>query len=586
MVRRRDVLSTVATGGVLGSTLGFSVESVAARLATESEYDGYPERRDDDRVEFIDADPDFGFNYPYWLATPENFRSEPVPVMVEMNNAEKGLDLDSLKDRVWDQITRFELVGPWLSEELGVPQLIPVFPRPAGDPIDSTHETIMLDRETMLLDESDLERIDLQLLRMAEHARSLLSSEHETDENVLFYGNSSGGVVGERMAAMHPESVRAVAAGGLNGFVLLPFETLGDHTLNYPVGVNDFESILGKQYDGDAHADVDMFYFEGEEDPKNRLSMDDRGDPALWNDIEVLRTARAIYGVDKVTDRFPRCNAAFEKAGIDAQFRVYEGMRHDPTPASTDIRDFFQRSIQGEDVSAFGQNLDFNLDWEPEATTQEGTDDGFQVEFGVAGSYPPPHGLVSYEWTFGNGTTASGLPVTTTFGELDTYEVAVAIEAPDGQRSEQSIQYTVEDTVPEIQSTNLSANSVAVNESVTLSVTVVNGGNSAGKIHLPLAVDGTVRDRASTFLDVGESDQILFEFDFDTAGEYEISVIDETVGDITVGSDTAQTDTSAEMSTTTDSTTGGTPGFGVLSVLGGIGSLVGYWKYQDVSEES
>lgn len=181
MVNRRELLSTAASGTLVGSAIGFGVGRVrgAGKPPVSPNHDEYPFRRNDDRVQLVDADPEFGFNYPYYLAAPEDFRSEPVPLMVEMNNAGRGQDLDTLKDRVKDQITRFELQGPWLSEELGVPQLIPVVPWPDGDPVNRSHIPINLNRNAMLLEGTDLDRMDLQVLSMADHARQRVLIDHQ-----------------------------------------------------------------------------------------------------------------------------------------------------------------------------------------------------------------------------------------------------------------------------------------------------------------------------------------------------------------------------------------------------------------------
>lgn len=586
MVRRRDVLATITAGGIAGSALRWSTRTASALTRTATEGDRSVQH-DQTRVQQVDADPESGFNVPYYLATPAEFRSGPVPVMVEMNDALRGQTVEDLHDPVRDQISQGRQ-GRWLCEELGIPLLIPVVPRPDDGPVYGYHVTTMLDREAMLLEGTDLDRLDRQLLRMAEHARQEVLTDRETQEQVVFYGNSSGGVVAERMAAMHPESVQAVVGGAVNGFVLLPYEELGGHELNYPIGVNDYESVVGKPYDPQAHATVDMFYFQGGADPKDRLYMDDSGDPDLFNDMELLRAARAAYGADMVNERFPRCHAAFQDAGIDAQFRVYEELTHNPEPVSEDLRDFLERSLEGEDVGEFGQDLQLDLDREPVELGSEPTTDGVDVEFDVAGDYPPLEGLVSYSWTFGDGSTEDGRPVTATFADLDTYEVTVAMETGHGQRKEQTIQYTVRAALPEIEAVDVSSESVAVGETVTVSVTVGNAGNEADQLLFAFAVDGEVTDRETLYLDGDESEQIAFEHTFEADGEYDITVNGESLGTVTVGSPSAQTDaaettgdseqpTEPDEDATTDT---GSPGFGIPTALAAISSLGAYWRYR------
>lgn len=398
----------------------------------------------DDRVQLVEADPEFGFNFSYWLATPESYRSEPVPLLFEMNNADEEDSYEKVKfDRAKKQINTLGFQGAWLSEELGVPHIKPIVPRPNGDPIDATHWTILLDRETMLLDSTEYERLDRQLLRMADHARQEVLTDLMTHEKLLFYGNSSEGVVAERMAAMHPERIIAAAGGGLNGFVLLPFEELGGHTLNYPVGVADFDAILGKPYDRDAHDGVDMFYFQGGQDPKNRLKMESGFGGQLWNDRQVYDAARAVYGADIVAERFPRCHIAFEKAGIDAQFRIYPEMTHDPRPASHALLDFYQKSIAGEDVSEFGQRLELPLDREPIVASRAPANDGINLEVTVSGGWLPPEGLVSYSWSVGGEAAAAGRNATINVDGPGAYKLALEMKTAHGQRAKTTKTVTV-----------------------------------------------------------------------------------------------------------------------------------------------
>lgn len=531
MISRRNVLSAVITGGVIGSALS-ALQGLGQAARTEDPPANHKETGGPrgDRVQFVGAKPDQGFNYPYYLARPAEVRSGQVPLLMEMNNADEELTFEETKlGRSKPQVTETARQGAWLSEELGVPHLKPVFIEPNGDPVDASHQTALLDRETMLLDETDLERIDRQLLRMADHAKTEILTDLSMRDGLLFYGNSSEGVVSERMAAMHPERVISATGSGLNGFVLLPFEELGGHTLNYPVGVADFEEIIGKPYDRDAHDTVDMFYIEGGKDPKNRLKMDkDRtavGEGAqLWNDVQLYNTARAVYGRDKVEDRFPRCHIAFEKAGIDVQFRVYPEMTHDPRPASHDLRDFFEKSLAGEDVSEFGQRLELPLDRHPTVVNQEYAQPGYSVAFTVSGAYPPPEGLVMYNWDFDGSGTASGQSVEHTFDEPGTYEITLSMETAHGQQASTSIQHTIYNIVD----STVSTSEALPGEPVTLSATIKNPTEESKTIDIALLRTDqpertTIKIQEIT-LGPGNEQTVSMDHVFTTPGSYALAV--------------------------------------------------------------
>lgn len=526
MVSRRSLLSTAASTSFLGAGLGvITGRTRASTTDLPASHESTGGKRDD-RVQLVEADPEFGFNFSFWLATPETYRSEPVPLLFEMNNADEEDSYDKVKfGRAKSQITDLGFQGAWLSEELGVPHIKPIVPVPNGDPIDATHQTHTFDRETLLLDDTEFERLDRQLLRMADYARQEVLSEITTHEKLLFYGNSSEGVVAERMAAMHPEHIIAAAGGGLNGFVLLPFEDLGGYTLNYPVGVADFEAIIGKAYDRDAHARVDMFYFQGGQDPKNRLKMEGGFGTHLWNDRQVYDAARAVYGADMVEDRFPRCHIAFEKADIDAQFRIYPEMTHNPRPASHDLRSFYEKSIAGEDVSEFGQRLELPLDREPSVVRQERTENGLAVELTVSGAYPPPEGLVSYTWDFEDGDSQTGLGVEHTFERAGRYEITLTMETAHGQRASRSVQQTFF----EVSNTQNSASEVWPGDTVSFSADVRNPAQSATSVRVGLQHrdgDGsreTVHSREVDF-GPGESKTVTVEETLESPGEYVLTV--------------------------------------------------------------
>ena len=544
MVSRRDLLSTVAVGGVVGSPLG--VLSGRARGATlpgtfrdhESTSGQRPER-----VQRVEPDPDAGFHHPYLLATPERFRAGPVPLLVEGNNADEFLSREEELGRAMGQIRGLASHGAWLSEALGVPHLKPLFPEnPGEDPIEDKHEISMIDRSTMLLDGTDLDRVDLQLLRMADHARETILTEALADvadstlhEQFVMYGLSTEGVCAERMAALHPEEILAIAAAGLNGLALVPLEELGGRSLDYHVGIADLESIIGEPYDASAHDDVNLFLVNGGADTKNRLMMDK--EEALrrnnWKDNEALYdTARIVYGPRPIEDHVPRCQVAFEKAGVSAQFRVVEGMPHDDSMAMHEIREFLERSIEGEDVSEFGQQFRLPFD----RTITLGTADpgvGDELQFEVSGQFPPPEGLVTYEWQLDDGRSTGGPSARFTFEEAGDYDVALAMETAHGQTGQlgmsllgdgpsfAAFQYAVEPPGPRHLAESME---VPVGESKTFGVEVTNVGSVSGERSLEFVVGGETVSSRDVQLDPSGSTTVTFEHTFEETGEVDVRI--------------------------------------------------------------
>lgn len=153
-------------------------------------------------VHLVDPTPDAGFNYPYYLHIPDSIGADtPVPILVETTNMPGQSDdfeahLDEAKRRATNGF------GRRVADELMLPFLHPVFPRPVSDPVDWTHYTHSLDAETLRIDNSPLERIDLQLLRMVADARSRISEQGiPTMDKFLLNGFSASAKFANRFSA-------------------------------------------------------------------------------------------------------------------------------------------------------------------------------------------------------------------------------------------------------------------------------------------------------------------------------------------------------------------------------------------------
>lgn len=518
---RRTALQAIGLGAV--GTLAASAEVAEATAVTP---DG---QRPDERIQFVEAKPEAGFNFPYWVATPETFRSEPVPLLVTGNKARPGQPLTgggpdqptTVAESSRSEITSYDQVGAWATEKLGVPQLVPVIPKPSR-----TQWTTHLDRESMLIEGTDLERVDRQLLRMTEHARQHVLADHEMHEQLLFWGNSSSGVTAEHMAVLHPEAVLASVSSGTGGVFTLPLEELGGHTLKYPVGVADFEEITGKPFDPEAFDAVNKFYIYGGHDGHNLLKFQVPGElPGVWADPEVYETAKAVYGLDMDEDRMPRCHIAYEKAGVSGQFRIYPEMGHDPGMAGPDVLEFFRRSIEGEDVSEFGQRLTLPFDRTVALDAAEPSV-GDTLEFTVSGEYPPPEGLVTYAWEVDDGRSASGTTATFTFEEAQDYDLSLTIQTAHGQVAHRGMSllaggesfaaYRYDVTTP--------ATDLLVGEGILIELDVTNVGSVKGNRRLELFVDGDRVDSRGVGLDPGDSHPFPLSTSIREPGEFKVEV--------------------------------------------------------------
>lgn len=339
---RRDVLKGASAAAL--SLAGLSASSVPAAAH---------EKIDQPATDLlgpiqVPANSDRGFNYPYYLYLPETAQDEPVPMLVEPNNS--GFTSDDLEEHrsvVKNQLA--DGMGPPLySRALVAPLLLPVFPRPAGEIAPRGTYTHALDEDSVTIEGTEVDRVDLQLLSMIEHAQELLAElSYPVADDVMMNGFSATGNFVNRFAALHPEMVRSLSAGGINGTPILPLEQADGERLDYPIGVEDFEEITGEPFDTARWREVAQFLYMGEEDENDTIPYDD-----AWSDRH-QEVAVEVYGEDMQADRMPYAEQVYEDAGADATFKIYDGVGHSALPLQIqrDIAAFHRTAAELKQVA-------------------------------------------------------------------------------------------------------------------------------------------------------------------------------------------------------------------------------------------
>ena len=282
-----------------------------------------------------------GFNYPYFLFLPERLLNDPgageaLFLLVEPNNS--GFaddDLDAHAEKAGRQATRDFYVGNFMATALGYPLLVPVFPRPESEWKIYTHA---LDRDAIREKGTSLERLDLQLLAMVEDARRLLAErEIPTKHKILLTGFSASGTFVNRFSLIHPDRIAGLAAGGVNGLLMLPVGELNGNVLGYPLGIHDFGSLFGKAFDSLSFRAVPQFLYMWENDTNDAVPYED------GYDKDERETVYATMGERMMPDRWNKCTGLYGEKGINARFRSYPGTGHEnPDHVKQEILEFFK----------------------------------------------------------------------------------------------------------------------------------------------------------------------------------------------------------------------------------------------------
>lgn len=292
------------------------------------------------QFEFVRAKSNRGFEYPYFLFIPEKLNNAGKQfVLIEPNNS--GFVDDKLRPHIKKAkrtATNDFYIGSYVAQKLGIPLLIPVFPRSQSEWKIYTHA---LDRDVMLQKDSSMERIDLQLLAMFNDARARLSKKGiDTNEQFLMTGFSASASFANRFTLLHPHKVHAVAAGGLNGLLMLPVDSVEQYRLNYPIGVADFFELFEREFNKAAFVQTPQFYFMGENDVNDAVPYDDA------YDLDERKLVFELMGEEMLHQRWPFCQKVYLNNKVNVQLKTYENTGHEhPQAIKDEVTSFFRLTL-------------------------------------------------------------------------------------------------------------------------------------------------------------------------------------------------------------------------------------------------
>lgn len=266
-------------------------------------------------VQLVPPNPALGFNFPYLLRLQATSSDAAIPLLVEPNNSGHASPKFDEHLRAAEDLIHSGLGGR-VSTAMGLPLLMPVFPR---EPALYTHS---LGRTTLQTTDPLLRRLDLQLLAMIADARVRLKARGlDTHRKVLLTGFSASAMFVTRFAALHPDSVLALAAGGLNAFVILPVTELQREPMSFHLGVADIGKYTGRAFQALAWRNLPQYLFMGADDTNDAVLFDDSYSHAE-RDIIFRLVGR------EMPRRWESCRKLYAQAEAKAVFVTYAGLGH------------------------------------------------------------------------------------------------------------------------------------------------------------------------------------------------------------------------------------------------------------------
>ncbi len=239
--------------------------------------------------------------------------------MVEPNNTGKSSDdIDVHQESALHLVSRN--YPNRIARSLGSPQLVPVFPRPRTNWQAYTHA---LDRDTLEIEEGKLKRIDLQLTAMIKYAQQLLRvNSFKIHDQIFMHGFSASAKFCNRYSFLHPEMVKAVAVGGVNGLPTLPVSEWNDCELPFPIGTAGIERFTDKGFNEKAFRQVAHYIYMGAIDRNDTLPSRD-----AWSEEEADIIKKAL-AERMMPDRWELSRRIYKSQAINAQCVTYNGVPH------------------------------------------------------------------------------------------------------------------------------------------------------------------------------------------------------------------------------------------------------------------
>jgi hypothetical protein len=167
-------------------------------------------------------------------------------------------------------------------------------------------------------------------------------NEIKINDKILMHGFSASGNFTNRFTALHPELIKASASGGVNATPILPIDTYKNNKLIYPIGVYDFNIILGNDFDKLSYSKVPQFIYMGALDTNDTLPYSECfSEHERWLIINTLHRRMMPYRWDKSKKLINTIN-------YPIQMVTYDSTAHEiKEEMLNDIIRFFKASMDG-----------------------------------------------------------------------------------------------------------------------------------------------------------------------------------------------------------------------------------------------
>lgn len=204
--------------------------------------------------------------YVWFSYVPKSVRfyreNEPVNILIVCANATMSDNYDDAISSMKDCIQGRE---EW-AEKFSFVLLTPVIPRNSPIPI----YAVAFDKRVFTEVDPFFQRPDLEVIKMIDKMKNDLDEGNiKANDKIFIEGFSAGGMFAQRFTLLHPEIVKAIAAGQCGGALTMPIEEFRNYKMDWPLGISDFKEITGESFNLDAYKEVSQYIYIGSNDNQN-----------------------------------------------------------------------------------------------------------------------------------------------------------------------------------------------------------------------------------------------------------------------------------------------------------------------------
>ena len=317
------------------------------------------------KVEYIEAEPSKGFNFPYIMLLPKKMKQD-VKIMVECANSAdyerdgqqsfeaQIKDAKGYANYISDEQDGKKFNIPYLYQQLNQPIIIPIVERceykrvGVIKPHEKDEKYAELDglgkntefypqqlgRQVMLEREGKFAKLPEQVVAMVEDAKKKIEMKAKMrfktiniDKKSGLIGFSSSSVFASRMQLICPEHFDTCISLCSGGTQPLPLTELNGEKLNYPLGVADFEQLFGKPFNAQEYAKAKQISIVGALEPNE--SYNTSINPRMY-DKQTRELFLKVYGKLTLQERQQKISEILSKINPNITCKVLEGVEHSP----------------------------------------------------------------------------------------------------------------------------------------------------------------------------------------------------------------------------------------------------------------